>query len=266
MEIIGFIMPTPTLNELLEAGAHFGHKKERSTPKAKQFTYTIRDSVYVIDLEKTIEKLKIAIDYLKKAIQNGQIILFVGTKRQAKEAVKKTAESLNLPYTTERWLGGTLTNYETIAKNLKQLEKLEELTKSSDYEKYTKKEQKRIEEKIKKMTAIFGGVRKMTKLPNILFIVDIAKEDVAVREARKMEIPIVGICDTNANPDLVNFPIPANDDSEKTIKLILANIEESLKGGKVDKEENKEEDKEEGKDKEKKRLSPPEADRPARRA
>ena len=218
-----------TLTELLETGAHFGHKKERSFPKAKKFTYTIRDSIYVIDLEKTIEQLKKAIQFLRKTIQDDKTILFIGTKRQAKEAVKKTAENLNSPYVVERWLGGTLTNFETIAKNLKQLEKLEELVKSQEFQKYTKKERKRIEEKMEKMLGIFGGVRKMTKLPDVLFIVDTAREDVAVKEANKMEIPTVGICDTNANPDLIDYPIPANDDSEKTIVLLMSKIEEELR-------------------------------------
>ena len=230
-------MPTlnmPTLSELLEAGAHFGHKKERSFPKAKKFTYTIRDSVYVIDLEKTLEGLTSAINKLQELFQEGKIILFIGTKRQAKEAVKKTAESLKMPYVVERWLGGMLTNYETINKSLKQLEKLEELTKNPEFQKYTKKERKRIEEKIAKILSTFGGLRKMIKLPDALFVVDTAEEKVAVLEARKMEIPIIGICDTNANPDLVDYPIPANDDSEKTINLLLNKIAESLKGLKAD--------------------------------
>ena len=219
----------PTLTELIEAGAHFGHKKERSFPRAKKFTYTIRDGVYVIDLEKTIEQLKVAIGYLQKAFQDGKIILFVGTKRQAKVAVKKTAQNLNLPYIVERWLGGTLTNFETINQNLKQLDKIEALTKSEDFQKYTKKERKHLEDKLSKMMAIFAGIRKMTKLPDVLFIADTAKENVAVLEARKTEIPIVGLCDTNADPDLIDYPIPANDDSEKTIVLIMSKIEEGLK-------------------------------------
>jgi len=223
----------PTLTELLEAGAHFGHKKERSFPKAKKFTYTIRDSVYVIDLEKTISSFNAATLYLQKLIGSGKTILFLGTKRQAREAVKKAAENLEQPYVVVRWLGGMLTNFETIHKSLKQLEKLEELQKSEDFSKYTKKERQRIEEKIKKILSIFSGIRKMSKLPDALFVVDTAKENVAVLEARKMEIPIVGICDTNANPDLIDYPIPANDDSEKTIQLILSKVEENLKLGKT---------------------------------
>lgn len=245
-------MPTPTLTELLEAGAHFGHKKERSHPRAKKFTFTIRDGVYVIDLEKTVEQLKLSIDYLQKALQDGKTILFVGTKRQAKEAVKKTAESLGMPYITERWLGGMLTNFETISKNLKQLEKLEELVKSEDFQKFTKKERRRIEEKIAKILVVFSGLRKMNKLPDVLFIVDAAKESVAVAEARKMNIPIIGICDTNANPDLINWPIPANDDSEKALQLILAEVEENLKAaGRIEKEEKIGKDKEKNKEEKK---------------
>lgn len=223
----------PTLNQLLEAGAHFGHKRERSFPRAKQFTYTIRDSVYVIDLEKTIEQLDISLEFLKKAVGSGKTILFVGTKGQAKEAVKKTATSLNMPFIVQKWLGGTLTNFETINKSLKKLNELEELIKSEDFNKYTKKERKRIEEKRIKLEAIFEGMKNLSKLPDILFVVDTAKENVAVLEARRMEIPIVGLCDTNANPDLISYPIPANDDSKKTIELILAKVVEELKGIKV---------------------------------
>ncbi len=225
-------MPTlsmPTLGELLEVGAHYGHKKERSFPRAKKFTYTIRDSIYVIDLEKTIEQLKKAIEFLQKAIQNGKVILFVGTKRQAKDAIKKTAQDLKMPYIIERWLGGTLTNFETINKSLKKLTELEELTKSEDFAKYTKKERKRIEEKKARLEAIFEGLKNMSKLPDVLFVLDTAKENVAVLEAKRMNIPIVGVCDTNANPDLIDIPIPANDDSQNSIKLILSKIEEGLK-------------------------------------
>lgn len=233
----------PSLTELLEAGAHFGHKKERSFPRAKKFTYTIRDSVYVIDLEKTIVQLKVAIEYLQKLMGADKIILFVGTKRQAREAIKKTAEKLNQPYVVERWLGGMLTNFETIHKSLKQLEKLEELQKSEEFSKYTKKERQRTQEKIKKTLSIFIGIRNMNKLPDALFIVDTAKENVAVLEARRMKIPIVGICDTNANPDLIDYPIPANDDSEKTIHLIMTNLEEELKTKDIKKDDKKEQKK-----------------------
>lgn len=234
----------PTLTELLEAGAHFGHKKEKSFPRAKQFIYTIRDSVYVINLEKTLEQLEKAIEYLKKEIGAGKTVLFLGTKSQAKVIVKNTALNLHMPYMVERWPGGTLTNFETIRKSLKTLTHLEEQIKSPEFIKFTKKERKRIEEKAAKLNLIFEGIKDLNNLPDVLFVVDTAKELVAVKEAIKVNMPIVGICDTNANPDLINIPIPANDDSQNTIKIILGKIEEELKGKK---EEKKEEIKEETK-------------------
>jgi len=225
-------MAMPTLTELLEAGTHFGHKKEKSFPRAKQFTYTIRDSVYIINLEKTLEQLEEAIKYLKKEISSGKTVLFLGTKMQAKEAVKKIATNLNMPYMTERWPGGMLTNFETIYKSLKTLADLEAQVKSPEFSAFTKKERKRIEEKISKLNSVFDGIKDLKKVPDILFVVDTAKESVGVLEARKINIPIVGICDTNANPDLIDIPIPANDDSQNSIKLILENIEEGVKENK----------------------------------
>lgn len=221
----------PTLGELLEVGAHFGHKKEKSFPRARQFTYTIRDNIYVINLEKTVEQIKKAIESLKKNIDSGKTILFVGTKSQAKAATKKIAESLHMPYMVERWPGGMLTNFETIRRSLKTLIDLEEQIKSEEFSVFTKKERKRIEEKASRLNLIFEGIKDLKNIPDVLFIVDTAKEDVAVLEARKINIPIVGICDTNANPDLIDIPIPANDDSENSLKLILGKIEEGIKEG-----------------------------------
>lgn len=226
----------PTLTELLEAGAHFGHKKEKSFPRAKQFIYTIRDSVYVINLEKTLEQLEKAIEYLKKEIGAGKTVLFVGTKSQAKEIVKNTALNLHMPYMVERWPGGTLTNFETIRKSLKTLASLEEQIKSPEFAKFTKKERKRIEEKSAKLNLVFEGIKDLNSLPDALFVVDTARELVAVLEARKVNLPILGVCDTNANPDLIDIPIPANDDSQNTIKLLLNQIEEGVKGKKEIKE------------------------------
>lgn len=218
----------PTLSDLLDAGAHFGHKKEKSSPRARQFTYAIRDNVYVIDLEKTLEQLQKAIDYLKKAISSDQVVLFVGTKRQAKEAVKKIAQKLKMPYMTERWPGGMLTNFETIRRSLKTLADLEEKIVSEEFKLFTKKERKRTSEKQAKLNLIFEGVKDLKKLPDAVFVVDVAKEDVVVAEARRKEIPVIGICDTNANPDLIDIPIPANDDSQKTITLIIETIASNL--------------------------------------
>lgn len=219
-----------TLTDLLEAGAHFGHKKERSYPKAKEFTYTIRDNVYVIDLEKTIEGITKTNEYLQRILKEGKTVLFVGTKRQAKTAVEGLAKSLRMPYVVNKWLGGMLTNFETITRSLKKMIELESLTKSPEFEKYTKKERRQIEEKLVKLQSTFGGLGDLKKVPDALFIVDAKKELVALTEARKMNIPVIAICDTDSNPDLIDIAIPANDDSEKTIKIILESIEKTLRG------------------------------------
>jgi small subunit ribosomal protein S2 len=231
-------MPMPTLTELLEAGAHFGHKKDKSFPRAREFTYTIRDSVYVINLEKTIEQLEAAIKFLKKEIDAGKVVLFLGTKAQAKEPVKKLAEKLNMPFMVERWPGGTLTNFETIRKSLNTLNDLEEQFKSPEFQKFTKNERKRAEEKAQKLNLLFEGIKDLKKVPDVLFVVDAAKELVAVKEANIIKIPIVGICDTNANPDLMTIPIPANDDSKNAINLILEEIGSEISSP-ADKKESK---------------------------
>ena len=219
----------PTLAELFEVGAHFGHKKEKSYPRSKQFTYTIRDNIYIVDLEQTVNQLEKARAFLNKKNADGKTILFVGTKRQAKDQVKKVAQNLKMPYMVERWPGGMITNFETIYKSLNTLKKLEDQIKSEEFKLFTKKERKRIEEKKNRLNLIFEGIKDMKNLPDVIFVVDCAKEDVAVKEAIKKNIPIVGICDTNSNPDLIDIPIPANDDSQKTIELILNKIEEGIK-------------------------------------
>lgn len=219
----------PTIGELIEVGAHFGHKKAKSYPRSRKFTYAIRDNIYVINLEKTVAQLKSAIEYLKKAVSDGRTILLVGTKPQAKKYVKKMAQDLNLPYMVERWPGGTLTNFATIRRSLKTLTELEEKIKSPEFAAFTKKERKRIEEKKARLDLVFEGIKELKNIPDILFIVDAVKEKVAVSEARKIDIPIIAICDTNANPDLITIPIPANDDSEKSINLILDKITQGVK-------------------------------------
>jgi len=222
-------MSMPTLTELMEVGAHFGHKKEKSCPRAKVFTYIIRDSVYVINLEKTLEQLKTAIAYLKKAVEEDKVVLFVGTKQQAKEPVRKLAESFKMPFMVKHWPAGLLTNFATIKRSLKTLADLENTIKSPEFAQLTKKERKVVEEKKEKLYQIFEGIKDLKNMPDALFAVDTVKEKVAVSEARKMSIPIVGVCDTNANPDLIDIPIPANDDSAKTIVLLLKNIEEGIR-------------------------------------
>lgn len=223
-------MPTPTIVELFEAGVHFGHKKERSHPKAKEFIFTLKDGVYVIDLDKTTACLAEALSYLKKQISEGKTVLFVGTKRQAKEIIKSTAEALAMPYVIKRWLGGTLTNFETIQKSIREMEKLEERTKSPEFEALTKKEKKIIQDKITKFQGVFEGLRQMRHLPDALFILDAAYEKLAVAEANKINIPVAAICDTDANPENIDYPIPANDDAAKSVNLIMNQVLAMLKG------------------------------------
>lgn len=221
----------PTLMELLEAGAHFGHKKERSHPKAKEYIFTLREGVYVIDLDKTKAYLEKALTFLKQQASLGKTILFVGTKRQAKELIKTVAGSTNMPYINRRWLGGTLTNFTTIRRNLQNLESLENQTKSPDFQKITKKEQKMVNDKLTKLIDTFGGVRAMKNLPDVIFVVDANKEKLAVTEANITEIPLVAIADTDANPDEIQYPIPANDDAPKTLELLMGLVEKAILEG-----------------------------------
>lgn len=231
----------PTLVELLEAGVQFGHKKHRSHPKSKEYIFTLREGVYVIDLEKTVDYLEKALDYFKKEINLGKTILFVGTKRQAKEKTQEIAESLNMPYVTHRWLGGTLTNFETLNKSLKTLTKLEEEVKTPEFEALTKKEKKMKNDKLAKLNLMFGGVKEMKTLPDALFVVDAKAEEIAVKEAKAMDIPVIGICDTDTDPTKIDYPIPANDDAPKSLNLIMNIVKEAglgaMAGGNVKKEE-----------------------------
>jgi len=210
--------------ELLEAGVHFGHKKERSHPKMKEYTFTIREGIFIIDLEKTRDLLKEATEFLKKEVAAGKTVLMVGTKRQAKDAVQKVAEASGMPYVTHRWLGGTLTNFETVRKSIRELESLEAKVKSPEFSSYTKKEQKVINDRIEKLQGVFGGVREMKNLPDVVFVVDAHREKLAVEEASRMGIKVVGVCDTDANPQNIDFVIPANEDAPKSIDLVMAEI------------------------------------------
>lgn len=215
-----------TLMEMLEAGVHFGHKKERSNPRMKEFTYALREGIFVIDLDKTKEALDKALEFLKKEVSLGKTVLFVGTKRQAKEIVERVAVKAGMPYVTKRWLGGTLTNFETVKKSITQMERLEAQTKSSEFEALTKKEKKIITDKLTKLQGIFTGTKDMKNLPDIIFVVDANREKLAIEEAFKMNIPIVALADTDADPAKITFPIPANDDAVKAIELVMAEVAE----------------------------------------
>jgi small subunit ribosomal protein S2 len=218
----------PKIEELFQAGAHLGHLRGKWNPKMKPYVFTIRNNTYIINLDKTIEGLKKAIDFIKKLIQEEKMILFVGSKRQAKEAVRKTAEALGMPYIDYRWLGGTLTNFETIQKALSKFEKMVEKKNNQEFmQSMTKKEQKNFLLNLEKMEKSFGGVIKMKKIPDALFVVDTVEEKVAVNEANRLKIPIVAIVDSNSDPSKIDYPIPANDDSRKAIEIILNSIKDN---------------------------------------
>lgn len=226
-------MAEVSLKELLEAGAHFGHQTRRWNPKMGRFIYGARNGIHIIDLTKTADHLKEAQTFIKNIASAGGSVLFVGTKRQGKSIVKAEAEAAGMPYVTERWLGGMLTNFRTIRLQISRLKKLEAQKESGEMSaNYNKKEQLVLEEEMAKLNHIFGGIKDMDQLPAALFVVDVPKEDIAVAEAIKLGIPVVAITDTNADPDLIDYAIPANDDAIKTIKTISHAIAEVAAEGK----------------------------------
>lgn len=206
---------------LLEAGVHFGHQAKRLNPKMKEFIFTTRDDIHIIDLQKTVEKIEEAYAELLKACENGGKVLFVGTKKQAKEASIEEATRCNSFYVTERWLGGTLTNFKTIRDRVKRLIEIEKMEESGKFELLPKKEVAKIQKEYDKLNKLLSGVRDMDKLPKAIIVVDPRVEINAIREARKLHIPVFGIVDTNCDPDDVDFPIPANDDAVRSVKVVL---------------------------------------------
>ncbi|MBI5765899.1 30S ribosomal protein S2 [Candidatus Falkowbacteria bacterium] len=229
-------MKLPTLLELLQAGVHFGHQKGRWHPKMKDFIFTERGGVHIIDLEKTVEKLQIAIDFVKETAQRGGVILFVGTKRQGQKIIEKYALACGMPYISERWIGGLFTNFSNVNKLIKKYKELTEKKESGALEKYTKKEQVEFHKEIEKLKKLVGGLAELKKIPEAIFVLDVKKEKTAVAEARKRKIPIVAFCDTNINPDLIDYSIPANDDAVKSIEIITSIISETIKEGKTKQE------------------------------
>ncbi len=221
-------MVDPRLKKLLESGVHFGHQTRRWNPKMKPFIFTARNGIYIIDLKKTL----IAIDAAKRKIQEvvsaGKPILFVGTKKQAQTVLKEAAEKAGIFFVVERWLGGLLTNFHTIRGGIKRLKEIEKMIEEGTIEKYTKKERIGIDREQNRLTKVLGGIKEMNTLPGLVFIVDAKKEKIAVAEASRLKIPIVGIVDTNADPDLIDFPIAANDDAIKSIKVITMELIEAI--------------------------------------
>lgn len=222
----------PSIQELIRVGAHFGHERSRVFPGAKKYVFTIKNRILVINLEETQKKLKEALAAVTEMAANGKTFLFIGTKSQAIEAVARNAKAVDMPYVNYRWLGGTLTNFDTILKSIKKLESLEELANSPVFEEYTKKERGTITKKIDRLNRLIGGIKNLKKLPDALIIVDIAGEKVAAKEAQTMGIPVFGLIDTNADPTLAKYPIPANDDSRKAIELMMNLLAQAIKAGK----------------------------------
>ena len=229
-------MAVVSMNYLLEAGVHFGHQTKRWNPKMKEYIFTSRDDIYIIDLQKTAKKIEEAYVALNGIAANGGKVLFVGTKKQASDATKEEATRSNSFYVTERWLGGTLTNFKTIRRRVKRLEEIEKMEKDGTFEVLPKKEVIGLRKEYDKLNKLLCGIREMYKLPSALVIVDPSKEDIAIKEARKLKIPVFGIVDTNCDPDMVDYVIPGNDDAIRAVKLILgvlANAIVEAHGGEI---------------------------------
>ena len=221
-------MPRVSLEQLLASGTHFGHLTRRWNPKMKEFIFMARNGIHIIDLKKTQKKLDEACTALQSIIEGGEDILFVGTKKQASEIIKAEAQRCNMFFVTERWLGGTLTNFSTIKKSIKHMKNLEKKGTDGTYDKITKKEKLSIEREKTKMKKVLEGIEDMKRLPGAIFIVDIKKEQIAVKETTKLNIPIFAMVDTNTDPTLIDYPIPANDDASKSISLIGRSIADAV--------------------------------------
>jgi small subunit ribosomal protein S2 len=224
-----------TMKELLEVGVHFGHQTKKWNPKMKKYIYTDKNGIYIIDLQETQRLLIEAYEYAKRLVSENGTILFVGTKKQIQDIIENHASECEMPYVKNRWLGGTLTNFETISKRAKRIDEIEDMEKSGIFDKLPKKEVLGIKKEYDKLLFNMGGIRKMKKLPEALYVIDPNKEVIAVREARKLGIPIIAITDTNCDPDLIDYVIPGNDDAIRSCNLITGVICEAVKKGKEEK-------------------------------
>jgi len=220
-----------TMRELLEAGVHFGHLTRRWNPKMARFIFGKRQDIYIIDLHKTLAQLEQAYAFVRDKVAEGGTVLFVGTKRQAQEPIEEAAKSCGMFYVTTRWLPGTLTNFPTIRSRVDYLNELREMERNGTMDLLPKKESVRLRKQLAKLEKLLAGIEKMDRLPDILYVVDIRREEIAIREARKLGIPVIAIVDTNCDPELVDFPIPGNDDAIRSIRLITGKIAEAVQEG-----------------------------------
>ncbi|TDX51901.1 30S ribosomal protein S2 [Orenia marismortui] len=221
-------MGVVTMKQLLESGVHFGHQTKRWNPKMKPYIFTERNGIYIVDLQQTVKLAEKAYNYVREMAAEGKNVLFVGTKKQAKETIKQEAERCGMPYVNERWLGGMLTNYKTIRKRINRLEELEKMEEEGIFEVLPKKEVMQLEKERNKLERFLGGIRDMNGLPDVLFVVDPRREEIAVAEAKKLGIPVVAIVDTNCDPDDIDYLIPGNDDAIRAVKLLTGVIADAV--------------------------------------
>ncbi|MEM7341885.1 MAG: 30S ribosomal protein S2 [Actinomycetota bacterium] len=222
-----------TMKQMLEAGVHFGHQTRRWNPKMKRFIHGDRNGVYIIDLEETLRRIERAYTFVRDTVADGGTVLFVGTKKQAQEPIRRHARSVGMPYVDQRWLGGMLTNYQTISKRVGKLLEYERMRAAGDFEEMPKKEALRYSRELDKLERNIGGIKTMGKMPSVVFVLDTIVEHIAVTEARKLNIPIVAVVDTNCDPDLINYPIPGNDDAIRSAELMTRVIAEAVAEGKM---------------------------------
>ncbi|AYK67635.1 30S ribosomal protein S2 [Bacillus subtilis] len=230
-------MSVISMKQLLEAGVHFGHQTRRWNPKMKRYIFTERNGIYIIDLQKTVKKVEEAYNFTKNLAAEGGKILFVGTKKQAQDSVKEEAQRSGMYYVNQRWLGGTLTNFETIQKRIKRLKDIEKMQENGTFDVLPKKEVVQLKKELERLEKFLGGIKDMKDLPDALFIIDPRKERIAVAEARKLNIPIIGIVDTNCDPDEIDVVIPANDDAIRAVKLLTSKMADAILEAKQGEEE-----------------------------
>ncbi len=221
-----------TMKELLEAGVHFGHQTKRWNPKMKPFIFAARKDIHIIDLQKTINYFDKAYEFVENLASEGKSVMFVCTKKQGKDEIKEAATSCSMPYVNEKWVGGLLTNFQTVQKSIENLKKLEEMEETGEIGQYTKKEQKKLRKKKEKLERYIGGIKDMKTTPDAILIIDVKREELAVKEANKLGIPIVALVDTNCDPDPIDYIIPGNDDAIRSIKLVATKMAEAVRNGK----------------------------------
>ncbi len=223
---------TVSLEELLDAGAHFGHQTKRWNPKMEEYLYGQQDGVHIFDLTKVKPLIEEALDFLTRSVREGKTVLILGTKKQVKDKVSEMAEKVGAPYVNERWLGGTISNFPQIKKSIKKMEEMKENMASGFYNKYTKKERLLIDREIARLERFFGGIKNLKEIPDVLFVIDTKRESGAVHEASEHKVPVVGIVDSNSDPDPVDYPIPMNDDASKALEYILSLVSQAIDNGK----------------------------------